>query len=70
MRENKGMSYFILGLVVALALALLGSNLPAFGDNIYGPTEEYLGRSDERGYIYDRLERPLGRTDHSGGCND
>lgn len=54
---------------IALGGVLLLSNVPAFGDGIYDRNEAYIGRTDDRGIIYDRLERRVGRVER-GGCND
>jgi hypothetical protein len=68
---NYTMSYFILGIVVALAAMVLAANIAAFGDGeIYDRNDGYIGRTDGEGIIYDRLDRRVGRIEHRGGCND
>ncbi len=67
---NYIMSYFILGVVVALAAMVFAANIAAFGDGIYDRNDGYIGRTDGEGIIYDRLDRRVGRVEHRGRCND
>ena len=60
-------SYTIIVAILLGALAPVGSNV-AFGGNIYDDQEQYIGRSDSDGFIFDRLERNIGRVERN--CND
>ncbi len=62
------LSYVVLLFFLGIAVLVMASNLPVFGGNIYDDQEQYIGRSDSDGFIFDRLERNIGRIERN--CND